>query len=197
MGRPRSEGGRRRALIACAVAVVAIGLWLVWWNAGKDDPSAQRTTEGMPARVDRPAPDFTRQLLSDHGSFRMGSHPGDVTVVNFWASWCTPCRSETPELDNLWKSYRAKGVRFVGVDYEDHRDAAVKFARSLHLAYPIVTDSDGKIGDAFGIVGLPTTFIVAPGGRIRYVIAGKLRVPAFTDALGSLLGAGASEAPVG
>jgi DsbE subfamily thiol:disulfide oxidoreductase len=197
MNRPRFKGTRGGALIACAAAVVAIGLWLLVWNEGSGDPSVHRTTVGMPARVDRPAPDFTRQLLSDHGSFRMGSHPGVVTVVNFWASWCTPCRSETPELDDLWKSYRGQGVRFVGVDYQDHRDAAVKFVRSLHLMYPIVSDSDGKVGDAFGIVGLPTTFIVDPGGRIRYVISGQLHVPSFTSALGSLLAPEASEAPVG
>ena len=141
----------------------------------------------MPAQADRPAPAFTQGLLSDHGSFRFPSHPGRVTVVNFWASWCTACRSETPELDELWKSYRRDGVTFVGVDYNDRRDAALSFARSRHLAYPLVFDPDGDVGNAFGIVGLPTTFIVDPAGHIRYVISGKLRVASFTTALGSVL----------
>jgi cytochrome c biogenesis protein CcmG/thiol:disulfide interchange protein DsbE len=195
--RSRFGGTRGRVLLAFVVGVALVGVWLVLWNSGKDAPSAHRSTQGMPARVDRPAPDFTRQLLSDRGAFRLGSPPDHVTVVNFWASWCTACRSETPELDRIARAFRGKGVRFVGVDYEDSRHAAVTFARSFHLTYPLVFDPNGGVGSAFGIFGLPTTFILGPDGRIHYVISGKLRVPSFTAALGSLLTPDASAAPAG
>jgi cytochrome c biogenesis protein CcmG, thiol:disulfide interchange protein DsbE len=136
--------------------------------------------------MDLPAPSFDGPMLLGSGQARIDVNAGSVTVVSFWASWCTECRSEAPQLDALWRSFRQRGVRFVGVDYEDQMSAAVQFARSNGIEYPTVRDPNGRVGDAYGIFGLPTTFIVSSEGRIRYQITGALDVAAFTAELRTL-----------
>src|SRR5205085_5451872 len=102
---------------------------------------------------------------------------------------------ESSRLRALWDSYRERGVRFVGVDYEDGRGAATAFARSLHMSYPSVIDANGTLGSAFGIFGLPMTYIIGPDERIRYVVVGKVDPAPFRAALDSVLGMGASVPP--
>jgi cytochrome c biogenesis protein CcmG/thiol:disulfide interchange protein DsbE len=185
----RSLSARGRVVAGCAAAVVfASGLWLLWGNGGAHGPGLTRAiTPGHPVSVDRPAPVFIQPFLSDPGSFSLQLHQGGVVVVNFWASTCWACRTEGPRLEALWRTYRERGVQFVGVDYRDARSAAISFARSFGTSYPSVFDPRGTVGDAYRIFGLPTTYIIAPDNRIRYVVYGKVRVGSFRTALDSVL----------
>ena len=142
---------------------------------------------GTPVSVDRPAPTFTRALLSGPGTLSLRREQGKVVVLNFWASSCAACRTEVPQLDGLWRAYGGRGVQFVGVDYRDGRNAAIDFARSLGMSYPSVFDPSGGVGDEYGIFGLPTTYIIAPDDRIRFVVYGAIRPASFRAALESLL----------
>jgi cytochrome c biogenesis protein CcmG/thiol:disulfide interchange protein DsbE len=188
MGGRRFSSARGRTLVA-SVAVIgfAAGLWLLWGNRGSDSMALREAAAAGIVSVNRPTPAFTRPLVSETGSLSLSQYQGKAVVVNFWASWCTACRSEVPQLEGLWRSYRGRGVQLVGVDYEDRRSAAINFARSLGMSYPSVLDPDGSVGDAYGIFGLPTTYIIAPDGRIRYVVNGKIRVASFRAALESVL----------
>jgi thiol-disulfide isomerase/thioredoxin len=118
---------------------------------------------------------------------RWGSLP---LVINFWASWCAPCRREQPMLEALSRVYAERGVLFVGVNSRDSNDAAARsFVRELGVTYPSVVDADGKIAFRFGIsAGLPGTVVVDAGGTIRYRRQGEISrrelQPLIDDVLG-------------
>jgi thiol-disulfide isomerase/thioredoxin len=98
---------------------------------------------------------------------------GDVVVLNFWASWCPPCRAESPILERVFQHTSPQGVAFVGVDEKDSRSAAETFTRDKQLTYPSVFDPDGSVAAAWpGASGLPYTFILDRNGRIAVRIVG-------------------------
>jgi cytochrome c biogenesis protein CcmG/thiol:disulfide interchange protein DsbE len=182
---PRS---RARPLVAVAIGAAALA---VIWTIASIDPGRRaetgRIVPGRPVAVDRPAPAFSRPLLRGTGTVSLASFRGSVVVVNFWRSWCRACRTEASSLDSLSRSYRDRGVRFVGVDYVDRTEPALSAERSFGFPYPSVVDASGSLGDAFGIVGLPMTYIIGPDQRISYIVAGRLDPRSFRTALDSVL----------
>lgn len=122
----------------------------------------------QPARVDpasRSLPDFTLSLLGGGGTFSRADLAGRPAVINFWASWCIPCREEAPLLERKWREYRDDGVVFLGVVVKDTPEDALDFVREYDLTYPIVWDPDQELAGALGLVGLPQTFFVDADGR--------------------------------
>jgi cytochrome c biogenesis protein CcmG, thiol:disulfide interchange protein DsbE len=196
VGRRRLSSWRHPSLIAgTAIAVFGTSLWLLFGGHGSNGASGtDAVVAGTPVRVDRPAPRFDQPLLSKKGSLNLARFDGQVVVVNFWASWCTACRSEVSELEALSRAYERQGVQFIGVDYEDRRSAAIAFSRDLSMSYPSVFDPIGTIGDAYGIFGLPTTYIISSDHRIRYVVNGRIRASSLRVALESVLRTTSSKA---
>ncbi len=185
-----TAGARSRVRPIVAIAIVAAALAAVWTMASIDrgrPTGAYRIVPGRPVAVDRPAPAFSRPLLGGSGTLSLASFRGSVVVVNFWRSWCRACRLEAPSLETLSRSYGVRGVRFVGIDYVDRTGPALSAERSFGFPYPSVVDPTGSVGDAFGIFGLPMTYIIGPDQRIEYMVAGRLDPPSFRTALNSVL----------
>jgi thiol-disulfide isomerase/thioredoxin len=90
---------------------------------------------------------------------------GKVVVMNFWASWCAECRPEMPVLEQLHREFAARGLAVVGVNAREGKEAAGRYTHALGLTFPIVLDPDGGISAGYGVIGLPTTFMVARDGR--------------------------------
>jgi DsbE subfamily thiol:disulfide oxidoreductase len=95
-----------------------------------------------------------------------------VVVVNFWASWCGPCRREQRGLERLWREYGDRGVQFIGVDFNDDRAAGLEYLKEFDVTYPSVSDPTGILAFRFGMLAPPTTFIVDAEGRLRYHLLG-------------------------
>ena len=97
---------------------------------------------------------------------------GKAVVVNFWASWCGPCRKEQPALSRLWERYRGSGVQFIGVDFMDDRAAGRAYLEEFEVAYPSIEDRTGIVAHRFGIPYLPATVLVDASGEMRVRLVG-------------------------
>ncbi|MCS7206344.1 MAG: TlpA family protein disulfide reductase [Dehalococcoidia bacterium] len=116
-------------------------------------------------KVREPAPDFTLSLF-DGGQFRLGNYHGQVVVINFWGSWCPPCRAEMPALQKVWETYQSQGLVLVGVNVQDTEAAARAFLREAGVTFPTGPDSDGTITTAYRVVGFPTTVFINRQGQV-------------------------------
>ncbi|MGH2635133.1 MAG: TlpA family protein disulfide reductase [Actinomycetota bacterium] len=134
-----------------------------------------------------PAPAFELPSLEDGTPIALSSLRGHVVVLNFWASWCAPCRLEAPGLRRVSRRYEDQGVRFLGVDYRDDEAAARAFVDEFRLPYPSVSDPSGSLAYDYGLIGFPTTFIIDPAGTIRYRFVGYLDEEVLEDALNEVL----------
>jgi len=135
----------------------------------------------------RPAPDFTLALL-DGGTLRLSDLRGRWVVLNFWASWCPPCREEMPGLQRAYEDFRERGVAFVGVAMADSLPDARSFAREVGITYPVGLDETGEIALAYQVLALPITVFIDPEGRVDWVHAGPIHYGALKVMLEGRLG---------
>lgn len=132
------------------------------------------------------APDFTLALF-DGGQFTLSELRGQIIVVNFWASWCIPCRDEAPILEHTWRRYRDRGVVFIGVDYLDTDKEARAFLEEFDVTYPNGPDLGTRIADDYRIKGVPETFFIARDGRVADLEIGPLTETRLVKAIETLL----------
>jgi cytochrome c biogenesis protein CcmG, thiol:disulfide interchange protein DsbE len=150
---------------AAAVAVVALLVVLLAWRVLEKEEG--RGIADSIADGERPAaPALELPLLVREGTFSLDSLRGKAVVVNFWASWCEPCKSEAPLLEQAWQRYRDEGLVVVGVDAQDFTKDAKGFAERYEITYPTVHDGAGSTLGRWGVVGFPETFFVGRDGRL-------------------------------
>jgi thiol-disulfide isomerase/thioredoxin len=118
-----------------------------------------------------PAPAF--QLGSADGrAVDLAGLKGKVVMINFWASWCGPCRKEMPILEQLNKQYRGKGLTLIGVNVEPDSKAAMNWLKETPVSFPILFDTDSKVSKLYQVAGMPNTVILDRKGTVRYIHRG-------------------------
>jgi thiol-disulfide isomerase/thioredoxin len=131
--------------------------------------AAEIATSGSGANA-RPAPQLPRQVLSG-SAVTLASLRGKPALINFWASWCGPCKQEGPELRRFASSLHGR-ANLVGIDWNDGAGNARSFVAQQHWSYAVLRDADGTVGNAFGLTGLPTTFVLNSKGEIVATLRG-------------------------
>lgn len=150
-----------RALLICCA------LWL-----GLSTPA--RAGEGLTPLPDRPAaPEFALEDLQGQ-IYRLSDYRGRVVVVNFWATWCPPCRAEMPSLQRAWEQTQAEGIVWLAVDVAKAEEQVFAFSGQHSYRFPILLDRDAAVLGRWPVKGMPTTLVVDPQGRIAYrAISGR------------------------
>jgi cytochrome c biogenesis protein CcmG/thiol:disulfide interchange protein DsbE len=146
---PRSRPVSLRLVIAFVPALAFVGL--LWFGLART---------GSEVESGRSAPSFELPLLDGSGVLTDEDLRGKPVVINFWASWCIPCREEAPLLERTWRAYRDEGIVFLGVNIKDAKSDAKRFVEEFDITYPIVRDLDQSLTRDFGVRGLPETFFV-------------------------------------
>ena len=164
-----------RRLVALSVAVVAAAGAPAGCGAGQENWATKcETTKDLVvecAPEDRPQVSGVTGELLDGSGYDLASDQGKVIVVNFWGSWCAPCRAEADDLEKTYQATRDKGVAFLGVNSRDDRDAAINFERG-RVTYPSLFDFDAKVALKFDVTqsSTPATLILDRQGRIAYAL---------------------------
>ncbi len=168
---PRRARRRRpiRWLVITAGLVVFVPFVYALGSLIGRDPALVRSP-----LLGKPAPEFSLPRIDAPGTLSSADLAGRLYVVNFWASWCVPCREETPVLESFYQRWRPHGVEVVGILYADDRKSALEFRRELGGTWPLVDDPDGRIALEFGVRGVPETFVIDGRGVIMAKLVGAV-----------------------
>jgi len=175
----------RRVIYPLAVVAAIIGV--IWWLEARDDSPASPTgerygpvqmpaalaTEGIDiaAKEGALAPDFLLESM-DESELRLSELRGQPVVLNFWATWCKPCRQEMPRFVEAYDEHVGDGLVVVAVNLQEGKGIVRPFAEDYGMDFPIAVDRDGEVGDRYRLLGLPTTYFIDREGVIRSVFTG-------------------------
>lgn len=177
---PQETEPRRSACLtrAAALAVALLVLGLLGY--------ALLTRPAEPPQVGSPVPDF--QLVSLSGEpMNMSAHQGKAVVLNFFSSWCAPCRQEAAALEQTWRQYRDRGVQFLSIAYRDAPSKAQAFLDEFDVTYPAAVEPGNHTARAYGVTGVPETFVVDQQGRLVHHFIGPVTQAELSQILESLL----------
>jgi cytochrome c biogenesis protein CcmG, thiol:disulfide interchange protein DsbE len=169
-------------VLALLLVAGLVGLFV--WKLASDD--SKEILSDVRAGKPTPAPGFTLPSLDGDGDVALASFRKQVVVLNFWASWCVPCKKEAPLLQDAWERHRRAGVVVLGVDALDFDRDGRRFVSKYGVTYPNVHDGRGRVLGDYGGPPLPKTFVLKDG-KIVGVIFGEAREEDLADAIAKAL----------
>jgi cytochrome c biogenesis protein CcmG/thiol:disulfide interchange protein DsbE len=144
-------------------------------------PEAMARSERPPSpQVGFAAPDFTLET-QDGGTISLADLRGQVVLINFWATWCPPCRAEMPAIQQVYDQYRERGFTVLAVNQQEGATQVGPFADQMGLTFPILMDRDGSVSARYQVNGLPSTFFVDRAGVVQNVTLGGPMTAAFIE----------------
>jgi cytochrome c biogenesis protein CcmG, thiol:disulfide interchange protein DsbE len=149
---------RARSVIAVLLAVAVVGL-LVYGLVSKGNSRLQ---------VGEAAPSPQLPKLNEPGDGSVNEYRGKWVLVNFWASWCEPCRDEAPALEKFQREHAGQDFTVLGIDTQDISDDGNKFAQEYGITYPLLHDGNGDYGHEYGTTGVPENYLLAPNGKLAW-----------------------------
>ena len=173
---------RRKLLIWSVVSLVNVGI-LALLLTQLLTPAKVAVSDPL---VGHPAPNFSVTMLGptgDQGLLSLADLKGKAVVLNFWASWCAPCKEELPLLEQQWEQVQGQDVVVVGIDFEEASSDAASFLQLYHITYPIGLDADGSVASNYGITALPQTIFINRQGTVVKRVAGELTAQVLSSSL--------------
>jgi cytochrome c biogenesis protein CcmG/thiol:disulfide interchange protein DsbE len=161
-----SRKGNRVAIFGANISVGAVLAWVAVFALLLVLFFGLRRSQEGPVSIGKEAPDFTLTTFKGE-EISLEDLEGKVVVLNFWASWCTPCEQEAADLENAWLQYKPRGdVVFLGIDYVDTETEALGYLEKFNISYPNAPDLGTRVSQAFRIQGVPETFIIGKDGKL-------------------------------
>ena len=176
-------------MVAAGLPILAFLGVLVWASAqtgGRAGGMGVNTEFGVAEVETEVAADFSL-VLQDGGQVNISALRGRVVLVDFWASWCAPCRQEAPVLEQTYREYAARDVEFIGVNIWDLPDNAAAYVEQFGISYPNGVDEDGAIAIDYGVKGIPEKFFIDRDGLVRQKFVGPIRPEVLKETLDTLL----------
>ena len=187
MNQPTTTSAPLAARLAL-FAAIALALLAGWLFAAGGLQQLIALTSGPTGdgEVGGPAPDFRLDDLEGR-PVRLADYRGQVVLINFWATWCLPCRTEMPEIESVYRAHRERGFGVLAIDMQEHAGLVRPFMAELGLTFPALLDLDGSVGRAYRARALPASFLVDRQGTVRYVKVGPLTAGTLEEQLRKLL----------
>ena len=175
---------RRSILIFCVVSLLNMGLLALLLTQLLKPASSS----GSDPLVGHPAPNFSLAMLrppSGKCELSLSNFKGKPVVLNFWASWCEPCKEEAPLLESTWKQMQAQGkdVVFLGIDFRESNNDAISFLHLYSITYPTALDADGSVASKYGVTSLPQTIFINRNGTVMSRVPQQLTAQALSSNL--------------
>lgn len=150
---------KRRLALRTSILIILLAaiIYTLYANLTKEDRKI--------AAVGQEAPDFILKDIEGK-EYRLSDYRGRGVFLNFWGTWCEPCKTEMPYMDNQYQKYKNQGIEIIAVNVGETDLAIETFAQQYDLSFPIVVDKDGEVQKAYGIYPLPATFLISPEGKI-------------------------------
>ena len=168
-----------------------LGPWLIALAVGAAAAFAILSGPGAPAPVGRgsPAPEFTLERLADGAPVSLSDLRGQVVLVNFWATWCKPCKDEMPAMERLYRALRAEGFSILAISVDRDPDEVSRFREGLGLSFPILLDPEQRVARAFLTFRFPESLLIGPDGLVleRYIGAKEWDADAYVERIRRLL----------
>ena len=169
---PKQHSRICSSVVILIIVVLLAGLLVVSSCTPTSKPDSNQALSPAPA-LGREAPDFTLEDL-DGNSIRLNDLRGKVVFLNFWATWCPPCRAEMPDIEEIHQKYKGQDVVILGIDIQESADKVRSFVEDGGYTWTMVLDGTGKVADLYKIRAIPTSFFVDKEGIIRAVAIGGM-----------------------
>ena len=174
-GGHKRSAHKRRIMIVIVVSLINVAL-LALLGSQLLVPAQDQSHNSSSPLDGHPAPDFTLAMLSTHAAsnIHLATFKGKPVLLNFWPSWCDPCKHEVPLLEATWQRVQSQGIVFLGIDFEDRQSDGVSFLHTYGITYPNVIDASGSVAINYGVTGVPETFFINRHGVIVSKVIGEL-----------------------
>ncbi|MEO4053742.1 TlpA disulfide reductase family protein [Solibacillus sp. CAU 1738] len=160
-----------------SIAIIIIAVVIIFFNFSDKEEKPQieavTTTEEAETPARAQAPDFSLETL-DGTQLALSDLKGQKVLLNFWATWCAPCKAEMPHMQSFYEKYKDKNVTVIAVNLQDSRDKLASFVEEYGLTFPISLDTTGEIGSQYKVFTIPTSYFIDEQGGIVQKIVGPM-----------------------
>jgi peroxiredoxin len=170
--RIQADARRARMALAAAVCLAVVAGWLVV-GGGIERLRPRPSGQAGSVEVGQPAPDFCLQSAAGNREC-LGDYRGQIVLLNFWATWCVPCRAEMPEIENTYRAHRERGFQVLAINVQEAEAEVRPFVGELGLTFPALMDRDTAVARAYLARALPSSFLVDRRGVVQFVRVGPL-----------------------